>query len=106
MRTDGAPNTVHVFVDVGVAHADDRPALLFEIFGAARVIRQLIRCGVRGAIDFDDELRGYAGKVRDVGTDGMLAAKASVVHGALADVAPEESFRARHLAAKLFGEGP
>jgi len=57
-----------------------------------------------GAIDFDDQFDREAGKVGDVGSDGMLPSKAQAIDCVAAQMCPENDFGTRHFAAESFGE--
>nr|WP_325060773.1 hypothetical protein [Vitreimonas sp.] len=73
------PHTGEVVVHVRIGHAKNTPTLLFEIFGAPRVVRQLFGRPVRDAIDLKDELGGNTGEVSDVGANGVLTAETGAI---------------------------
>ena len=53
------------------------------------------------AVNLDNELRRVADEVGDVGPHGNLTAKAQAVNMMRLEIAPQQSFGARHCAAKL-----
>ena len=65
-------NGVEVVVDFDVPDAMNIPALAAEKRASLFVVSDLLRSCVAIPIDFDDEFRPRAGKVRDVRTDRML----------------------------------
>lgn len=55
--------------------------------------------------DFDDEFRGVAKEVRNIGAAGSLAAELESVEAMAAQGAPELAFGLGHLSTELAGEG-
>ncbi len=65
-------------------------------FVVVNLLRRVVGC----AIDFDGEPDGWAIKVENVRTDGMLSAKAEFGQTSAAENLPEENFGQGHFPAQ------
>ena len=97
-------NAVHIAVHIRIGDTNNAPTGRFDKFGAALVMRKLLRRPMRRAIDHN-QFGGDASEVGYVGANRMLATKARASVGATPDVTPQQSFGARHFAAQFLGEG-
>ena len=74
-------------------------------FRAASVVFDGFGLGVGFTIDLDRPAGVLAIEVQDVGTNGVLAAKADSVQAPAPDLAPKQHLRQGHFTAQLAGAG-
>jgi len=79
---------IQIFVNLSVGYADYAPAARSQICVSTAIICLLFVGTVRCAIDFDDNPRERARKIRHIRSDRMLAAEMHSVHCATADSRP------------------
>jgi hypothetical protein len=101
---DKIQRRAQILVDVGVSNTNDSPAQFAHERVSGPVMCDATGCPVSVAIDFDNEIRGCTGEIRDIRSDWMLSAK--LVERVAPQTRPQQRFRARHGAAQSLCKFP
>ena len=92
-RRDRFEDGVNILLHIRVRETHDPNTLLVDPIGSRLIVPRALSMGI--AIDFDNQLRGGAVEVGDVGADAMLSPKSEAWKLITAQAVPEEQFGGR-----------
>jgi hypothetical protein len=90
MSRDGFNHAIAIGKDLMIPESNNRKSLRVQPSRALGVLRRVL-C-VLPTIDFNNQTRGQADKIHDVGTDGKLSTKPHIVNLLQAQTLPQSNF--------------